>query len=261
MERKKRGILPLVVIVVTTLCMIIYSMINMETEASTRFALCFSCVPAVILLVLIYRLDRIEQEPIGLMIRLFLLGVLSTALALIIELVISFIFDLFIPSDTLLYQILNAFVVAALTEEWCKYLFLKRATWNHPAFDFRFDAVVYATTVAIGFELTENLLYMIGSTTGTAVLRAAFPGHCIFGIYMGYYYGLAKTKELDGDARAQRALLRKCLLIPVLIHGFYDFCALSGSTLLCIVLFLLIIVLNVAAYLKIKRLAGEDTEV
>ena len=42
-------------------------------------------LPAVILLVMIYRADKIEKEPIGLLAKLFIFGVLTTISAMILE--------------------------------------------------------------------------------------------------------------------------------------------------------------------------------
>ena len=239
-------------------------------DASMSIALAVSCIPGIVLLFLIYRLDAIEPEPVPLLVRLLLSGgLLVTIAAAFIELVLDGAIAMIIPEGTVIYAFLDAFIVAAATEELCKYYFLKKYTWKNPAFNYRFDGVVYSATVAIGFEIVENVLYLIDSTAGTAFARAAFPGHCIFGIYMGYYYGQAKTLELDGDIAGAKALRCRGIITAILIHGAYDFICFMGdvwdsdvfSVLIGLVLTAVMVVLNVNAYRNIKRFAKEDTPV
>ena len=260
--------LPLVMIVLVTLGLIITSFTM--GAGSMTFAMGLSCIQGIILIILIYRLDRIEPEPVSLLVKLFLLGaILLPIAAIIIESIIEAGVNVISMPGTILNSILNAFLVAAFTEEMCKYLVLKKLTWRHPAFNFRFDGVVYSTTVAIGFEVVENLLYLIGSDASTAYLRSAFPGHCIFGIYMGYYYGQAKSLELMGDIKGSAGMRLKGVLVAIGIHGLYDsvamICSGTEDALLIITsmlaLVIIMCVLNVNAYKNIKKYAHEDTHV
>ena len=151
-------------------------------------------LPAVFLLVKVYRADRLEREPPMLLVSLVLYGILATGLALLTERLGTFLLDIFVRQDTVLYNVLLYFVVVAFSEEGFKYLLLKRRTWNSPAFNCQFDGVVYATFVSLGFALWENIGYVIRYGFSTAVVRAvtAIPGHACFGVFMGAWYGLAK---------------------------------------------------------------------
>ena len=165
-----------------------------------------------------------------------------------------------------IYSVLEAFIVAATVEELGKYAALKFGSWKHPAFNFRFDGIVYAATVAIGFEVVENLLYIWQYGFGTALIRTAFPGHLVFSIYMGYYYGLAKSYEANGDIIRSKKARRKAIGFPLLIHGIYDticfWAELNDSTWYVLGSFALLLVimlaLNVTAYINIKKYAYED---
>ncbi len=267
--RKKESfivrLIPVLLIITLTIGFIMGSVIF--DDSSMLVGMIVSCLPGIILLLLIYTMDRIEHEPVSLLIKLFFGGgIIAVIIAALIELVLDFALGVFFEGGTLIHSFLEAFVVAALTEELCKYMVLKGFTWRHPAFNYRFDGVVYSTTVAIGFEIVENLVYLIDSTAGTAFARAAFPGHCIFGIYMGYFYGQAKAMEVYGDFRRSAALRKKGVLIAVLIHGMYDFiCFLASdmesdavAVLLWLILNILMIVLNVIAYKDIKKYARND---
>ena len=260
--------LPMLLIAVLTLGFIISSFFAQEAEMD--LALIVSCVPGIVLLFLIYRLDRIESEPPGLLAKLFFGGALiATIVASMIEVAMDTVISTLFGWYPIIYCFLEAFIMAALTEELCKYAILKMFTWKHPAFNYRFDGVVYSTTVALGFEIFENLMYLVDNTADTAFTRAAFPGHCIFGIYMGYYYGQAKTLELRGDAAGAGAMRRKGIITAVLIHGFYDFvCFMTAATeseilqiLLAFMLVVVMVVLNVTAYKNIQKYAYEDAPV
>ncbi len=222
-------------------------------------------VPPLILLVYIYRMDRVEKEPVGLIVKLVIFGILSVIPTAFVETVLnSFLIQgVFAGMTGVLVRAIEYFLCVALVEEGFKYLFLKLGSWRHPAFDYCFDAVVYAVTVSLGFALFENIGYVSQFGIEVAGLRAvtAIPGHCIFGIFMGHFYGLAKMAEADGNEGVKRSMLKKALWVPVLLHGFYDFAASSGTAMMTLVFFAFIIVVDVIAYRQIKAYAASDTKV
>ena len=114
-------------------------------------------LPAVVLVVYICRKDRTDKEPPALLAKLLGFGALSCLPAIVVELVLSAIIERLNVRNVYLGYFLEAFVVAGLTEETCKFLFL-RTTWRSPAFDFQFDAIVYAVMVALGFAAFENVM-------------------------------------------------------------------------------------------------------
>ncbi len=63
-------------------------------------------------------------------------------------------------------------------------------------------------------------MYVVDSGYQTALIRAitAVPAHAIFGITMGYYFGIA---HMYTEIRAEN--LRKAILVPIVLHGIYDF--------------------------------------
>lgn len=184
-------------------------------------------LPALALLVLVYRMDRVERESPVLLARLVLMGIISTTLAKALEYAGSGALDLIFRYETPLYNALLYFVVVGVSEELSKYLVLKRATWRSPEFNCRFDGVVYAAFVSLGFALWENIGYVLMYGLGTALVRAltAVPGHACFGVFMGCWYGTAKRSErlgLEDRSRVQRAL---AVTVPAILHGAYDFLA------------------------------------
>ena len=150
-------------------------------------------VPAFILLRYVYRHDTIEKEPPLLLMTLFCLGVVSALCATVLESIAQTVLDLLIGPESPFYTVLMAFLVVAVMEEGTKLYFLKRRTWDHPAFNYRFDGIVYAVFVSLGFAAYENILYVFQYGLSVALPRAllAIPGHMSFAVFMGVFYGRA----------------------------------------------------------------------
>lgn len=184
-------------------------------------------IPAVALLYYVYRADTVEKEPSLLLLRLALLGILSTAAAKLLEYAGVFILNAVFRRESFLYLALLYFGVVGFAEEGSKYALLKRATWNSPHFNCRFDGVVYSVFVSLGFALWENIGYVLANGFGTALIRAltAVPGHACFGVFMGCWYSQARWLENRGDAAAAHSMRVLTVVLPALLHGAYDFLA------------------------------------
>jgi RsiW-degrading membrane proteinase PrsW (M82 family) len=184
-------------------------------------------IPAIFLMLRVWRADRLEPEPPRLMLNLVTAGVISALIALCSERILSFVLDSAVASNTLLYQVLLYFVVVAVSEEGAKYFMLRRRTWRNPEFNCQYDGLVYAVFVSLGFALWENISYVLHFGFKTALVRAvtAIPGHACFGVFMGVFYGIARRLENEGRHGASKLCRRFGLLISILLHGAYDFIA------------------------------------
>ena len=217
-------------------------------------------IPALILMIRIYRRDRVEKEPVSLLLSLVFTGILATFAAVLLEQVGISLLNRAFGSENLLYQFLLYFIVVAGSEEGAKYILLKKRTWNHPAFNCLFDGVVYSTFVALGFALWENISYVLMYGMQTALLRAvtAVPGHACFGVFMGVWYSLAKKAENQGDPVQSSRFRKSSFFVPVLLHGIYDFLATSGYPLLFVAFILFVIGMFIAALVFIRRASLND---
>ena len=217
-------------------------------------------IPAIVLLVKIYKADKLDKEPLALLIALVFWGAVSTTLAVFTERLGTGILDALWPEDSLLYRVLMYFVVVGLSEEGFKYLLLKRHTWYTPAFNCQFDGVVYATAVSLGFALWENIGYVAMYGMGTALVRAvtAVPGHACFGVFMGAFYGMAKRYSNYGCEAQSKRCRHLAVLLPPVLHGFYDFIATSESRFSEWVFLLFVIVLFFITSRMVKNLSRED---
>ncbi len=71
----------------------------------------------------------------------------------------------------------------------------------------------------------ENIIYVVYRYTNNpfiGIYRGIFsvPAYGVFGITMGYYLSLARFHT---DGLEKRRNLRRSLLMPVLLHGSFDF--------------------------------------
>ena len=190
-------------------------------------------IPAVFLMIKVYRADRMEKESVYLLRQLVIAGILSTIIALIEEKIGEWILSCFVPENTLLYQIILYFVIVAIAEESSKYFFLKKRTWNNPEFNCQYDGVVYAVFVSLGFALWENINYVLSYGFSTAIVRAitAIPGHACFGVFMGVFYGLARKQHNRVKMFSSKIFRIFSIVLPVLLHGSYDFIASMENTM------------------------------
>ncbi|MBR3035071.1 MAG: PrsW family intramembrane metalloprotease, partial [Firmicutes bacterium] len=214
-------------------------------------------IPAVILLFEIYKYDRLEKESGGLLRSLVLKGIVATALAVVTEKIGIAILGRLLSDDSFIYYVILMYFVVGLSEEGFKYLLLRITTWNSPEFNCRFDGVVYAVFVALGFALWENISYVFSYGLGTALVRAvtAVPGHACFGVFMGTWYGLAKKQQLWGQEDLSVISRTVAVVLPVLIHGTYDLLATMGNTWIFI---LFIGVMFAISFRTIKKQSTQD---
>ena len=220
-------------------------------------------LPSALLVIYIYRKDTIEKEPLSLLWSLFGLGALTVVSAIVIGGLGEALFEDIVEPDSMEWLLIDNFLLTALVEEGGKYFVLKRKTWRSPEFNYIFDAVVYAVVVSLGFATVENILYVIDSDIETAVMRAIFsvPGHAINGVFMGYFYGLAKRYDLAGKRGPCKRNLRRALWTPVLIHGFYDLCLSTEDETFLMIFFAFEIVVTVWAFRAVRKLSREDAPV
>ena len=78
-------------------------------------------LPAIILLIRVYKLDKIEKEPRPLLVKLVIVGALTGVAASLIEAVLTRLLNRYYSGSELGYLLLENFVAVALVEELCKH--------------------------------------------------------------------------------------------------------------------------------------------
>jgi protease PrsW len=157
-------------------------------------------------------------EPPKILWTTFALGIFTILPVGIIQIPVAELFsDLTSP---LKQGLLNAFVIAAIPEEFAKLCVLVLYSLRTPAFDEPMDGIVYGVVASLGFATMENVLYVLDGGVATAVVRAftAVPMHAFLGAVMGYYVGRSRF-EVSRRAR----LIAFAYFATVMLHGWYDF--------------------------------------
>ena len=194
---------------------------------------------------LVLKLKKADPFPKGGLWRLLIAGALSTVVAAILSQTFSLIIaairigpanvaetinrmrtDMAAAGDFLqslsfnkkrspLMTLLSTMITAGLLEELCKYYACRAAIRKKGMVRTWMDALICFTAVGLTFQILENLVY--GGSYGiiVAILRNLAPGHFIFGVIMGWYYG----KYLIAGEKTYRF---QCILWPALIHTLYD---------------------------------------
>lgn len=248
-------------------------------------------LPAIVLCIYVYKKDRREKEPLHLLLFLFLAGVACCYPASLIESVLIDIIESFFTihkanDGTLymakqafyIYNFLKYFIGVALVEEFLKWIALVNISKNNKNYNSFFDGMIYAIFVSLGFAALENVMYVIENGWYVAMLRAflSVPGHMFFAVMMGYHYSLwniyDKAAQMETELVNQgiiphvltpfssKTSKRNSLIIPVMVHGFYDFCCTINSILAIVVFYSFIIFLYVHCFKKIKQMSSMDTD-
>jgi len=178
-------------------------------------------LPAILLVFYIYLRDRYQREPLGQILKAVSFGVISAGIAIVLESTEQSV-GLLIPEPaTWIGALWNAFVGAAMPEELAKLIMLWLLLRRNKYFDERFDGIVYACCIGMGFAGTENVLYLFGNIENwqsVAVSRAIFavPGHFMFAVAMGYFYSKIHFRDMSWSYRSL------VFAAPVILHGTYD---------------------------------------
>lgn len=215
-------------------------------------------IPALALMIYIYRLDSVEKEPASLLFKLVLGGFAAVACSFLLEMVL-------VPksaagSSELSMIILEALSVA-LIEEGTKFFFLKKISWKNSAFNYRFDGIVYAVFVSLGFAALENLMYVfMNGGLSVAVTRAlvAIPGHMGFAVYMGIYYGRAKRCENAGSRNDAVWNLTAGYLLAVVFHMLYDATLMIQSELSIAIFVAVVLFIYICIFWRLRKEAAAD---
>jgi RsiW-degrading membrane proteinase PrsW (M82 family) len=150
-------------------------------------------------------------------------------------------------------------IMVGLVEEGSKLFFLYRATWRSPEFNYRYDGILYAGLVSLGFAAFENIMYVFSNGLSVAVSRAllSIPAHLAFGVLTGVFYSRAKVMQVEGG-RAWPLVMLFGWLVSSSLHACYDGSLFIGSNLSMGVFVLIVILIYVIVFVIVKKEARND---
>ena len=181
--------------------------------------LLITIVPSLLILIYFFLSDKFK-EPKGTIALVFGLGVLICLPAGIINefMMVNF-------SNTFSEKLLYSFLGPAWGEEILKFLILYTIVLKRNEFNEPMDGIVYGVVASLGFATYENYDYVFRlaetwniDPAQMALWRSysAVPMHGLNGCIMGFYFGKYAFT-------ADKKYLVLSLLIPFLLHGFYNF--------------------------------------
>lgn len=216
-------------------------------------------LPGVLIIIYIFKRDKVEKEPVPLIVKMIILGAVSCAPAAFLEGIMDGILPQF-SYGSLPYAVTTAFFSAGLIEECCKFAFLKVGIWRNREFDYRFDGIVYGVSTAIGFACLENVLYVMDGGISVAVTRAflAVPLHAFCGVFMGAFFGAAKYHYTRGNRSRASALQVQGVVTAIIVHGIYDTFAMWNSQFSTALLLGFTVIVYIAGIKTINRLEKDD---
>ncbi|CAM3235107.1 glutamic-type intramembrane protease PrsW [Brevibacillus invocatus] len=170
--------------------------------------------PGIAILSYFYLRDSFEPEPISMVIRSFIFGVLLVIPIMVLQFIMQTEWNW---RDGIVAEVIQSAVV----EEFFKWMVIFFTAYKHVEFDEPYDGIVYAMAVSLGFATLENLFYLIINGTNVAFWRALLPvsSHALFAVWMGYYLGKAK---FSNHRQKKRIFLWASILLPITLHALYN---------------------------------------
>lgn len=203
------------------------------------------------------RKDKKNPEPLKLIIKVFIWGMLITIPAIGIELAIDYFFP-YSKSSSLLIITISSLLIVAPIEEVLKFFVVKEKIYNHKAFDEPLDGVIYAVVAALGFASLENILVIFSDGHNAILLRFATATlmHAITSGIVGYYMGLLKfgKEQQKYSPKKKKYFIIQGLVIASLLHGLYNIVAGTSSSLTIFLIASMIIIMYIMLSRGIKEL-------
>ena len=196
-------------------------------------------VPGILWGWVFYHAQRYKKVYLPLLLVLFLGGMCSGLLALVLNHVVEkytifwpealwpqiIVFGKFIP-------ILSSgfWFLVGLNEEFAKILVLLAVVYPSRHLEEPFDGILYAAVVSVGFATLENFYYL--DQFGIAVVAArtiiTIPAHAFMSVPMGYFVAKSRLLLESGNETKFRFYLPMMTIIQgwiisAFLHGLYDF--------------------------------------
>lgn len=206
--------------------------------------------PGIALGLFFYFFDRHDREPIRILLKVFIMGIISVIPTIFVENILTF-FNVFPGIIGIGY---TAFIVAGLTEEYMKRQVVLKTVYFNPVFDEKLDGIVYCVISALGFATIENVMYVVfrfSDVESIGFYRAivSVPAHMLFAVTMGYYLSMAKFALTIEESQFY---FKKSLTVPAVLHGIFDFILMSQIDILMVLFVPFVIYLWINNFKKLN---------
>jgi protease PrsW len=237
-------------LVALVLGLIILLLIGIETgPVGLLLGLITATIPVPLYIVLVLWIDRYEAEPLWMLATAFFWGALISTF---------FAFLLNTTSQEIVRQLTNAsageafgaVISAPIVEEVGKaFILFIFFFWKKDEFDGVVDGIVYASMSALGFAMTENILYYGRAAAGSdevglggiVIIRGFFApfSHPLFTSLTGIGLGLAR----QSNNLAIKVLTPVVgLLMAIFMHSIWNGSAVFGGGVLFLLTYILVMI-------------------
>jgi len=210
----------------------------------------FATIPVPIYVTLVLWIDRYESEPLWLLATAFCWGALVAVFIAFLLNTLGFAITAAVTNSMSAGQTASAVVFAPIVEESAKATILFVIFfWKKDEFDGVIDGIVYASLVALGFAMTENIQYygkaaLQGGGVGltiTFILRGALApfSHPLFTSMTGIGLGLAR-QSMNTAIKFLAPILG--LLLAMSMHSIWNGSAALGGGIGFLLTYLLIMI-------------------
>ena len=249
------------VLIALFLGLLLLLVIGIETgPVALLLGLVTATIPVPIYIALVLWIDRYEAEPLWMLATAFFWGALiATFFAFLLNTTSTGIVGAL--TDASSAEAFGAVISAPIVEEIGKAMILLIFFfWKKDEFDGVVDGIVYASMVALGFAMTENILYYGraaavgggGALTLTLVIRGFFApfSHPLFTSLTGIGLGLSRQSS---NLAVKMLTPLVGLLMAIFMHSIWNGSAVLGGGPLFIFTYLIVMV---PAFLIILAVIG-----
>ena len=204
--------------------------------------LLITILPSLLIVTFFVKSDKFP-EPASQIIKIFMYGLFLCIPAFLINTELGNLY----ANTGISEALISSFLSAAPVEEVLKFTVLYSLVYKMKDFNEPIDGIVYGVSVSLGFATLENIYYVYflsdyfdTTSQSLAILRSfsAIPAHGIFGATMGYFFMKYTFIKKQNN-------LALCMIVPILLHGAYNYFA--GSFF---IISLLIVIISWIVLLK-----------
>ena len=221
--------------------------------------LLITILPSLLIVAFFVKSDRFPEPTIQI-IKIFMFGIFLCIPAFYINTALDEIYS----NTNISEALIRSFLSAAPVEEVLKFTVLYSLVYKMKDFNEPIDGIVYGVSVSLGFATLENIYYVyvlsdyFGTTSqGLAILRSfsAIPAHGIFGATMGYFFMKYTFIKKENN-------LALCMIVPILLHGAYNYFASSFFiiSLLIVIISWIILLKNFSRLKKSQKKKRREYE-
>lgn len=177
------------------------SLVEVLRGGGLMFAgLVLALIPAALWLGIFYAQDRLEPEPKGQVIGVFVLGALLSR-AVGQPLIEDFFQVNAWASGSLILKLAASILIVGAVQEFLKYAAVRYSVFGSQEFDERIDGIIYGAAAGLGYATMLNIDYVVGSggvALGIGAIRmvVAALAQASFAGISGYFLGRAKFENM-----------------------------------------------------------------